>query len=58
MLGATADTDNVGGFAFNMILSKKRADAVVAALIKDWAPSRDFAVLVCVNQGGPRRPSR
>jgi len=29
-------TDNVGGFDFNLNLSKRRADAVVAALSKDY----------------------
>lgn len=35
-------TDNVGGFDFNMRLSKARADAVVAALVRNYgiAPAR------------------
>jgi OmpA-OmpF porin, OOP family len=35
-LHVVGHTDNVGGFEFNMGLSKRRADAVVAALVKDF----------------------
>ncbi len=35
-LRVVGHTDNVGGFEFNLALSKKRADAVVAALVKDY----------------------
>ena len=36
-LHVVGHTDNVGGYAFNMALSKRRADAVVAALQKEYA---------------------
>ena len=41
-LHVVGHTDNVGGFEFNLGLSKKRAEAVVAALVKDYgvAPGR------------------
>ena len=29
-------TDNIGGYEFNMGLSKRRADAVVASLVKEY----------------------
>ena len=35
-LHVVGHTDNVGGLASNMVLSKKRADAVVAALTKEY----------------------
>ncbi|NTW82682.1 MAG: OmpA family protein [Chlorobiaceae bacterium] len=35
-LHVVGHTDNVGGYEFNMGLSKRRADAVVAALVKDY----------------------
>jgi OmpA-OmpF porin, OOP family len=50
-------TDNVGGFDANVALSKRRADAVVAALVKDYqiAPAR----LTAFGAGmtGPRAPN-
>ncbi|NTW57241.1 MAG: OmpA family protein [Chlorobiaceae bacterium] len=35
-LHVVGHTDNIGGFEFNMGLSKRRADAVVATLVKDF----------------------
>lgn len=35
-LHVVGHTDNVGGYEANMSLSKRRADAVVAALVKDY----------------------
>jgi outer membrane protein OmpA-like peptidoglycan-associated protein len=41
-LHVVGHTDNVGGFDFNLGLSKRRAEAVVAALARDYgiAPGR------------------
>jgi outer membrane protein OmpA-like peptidoglycan-associated protein len=41
-LHVVGHTDNTGGYAFNIALSKRRADAVVGALQKEYAisPSR------------------
>ncbi len=35
-LHVVGHTDNIGGYEFNMGLSKRRADAVVASLVKDF----------------------
>ncbi len=40
-LHVVGHTDNVGGFDANLALSRRRADAVVAALIKDYALGKD-----------------
>jgi len=37
MLGVVGHTDNVGGEKYNLGLSRRRADAVVAALVEDYA---------------------
>ncbi|MCX6179356.1 MAG: OmpA family protein [Chlorobiales bacterium] len=36
-LHVVGHTDNIGGYEFNMGLSKRRADAVVAALVKEYS---------------------
>jgi outer membrane protein OmpA-like peptidoglycan-associated protein len=35
-LHVVGHTDSVGGFDSNMVLSKRRADAVISALVKDY----------------------
>lgn len=40
-LHVVGHTDNVGGFDANLALSRRRADAVVAALVKDYALGKE-----------------
>lgn len=50
-------TDNVGGFKFNMDLSKRRAEAVVAVLVKDYGVSTQRLIPYGVAYLAPLAPN-
>ncbi|WP_222872448.1 OmpA family protein [Hankyongella ginsenosidimutans] len=53
----TGYTDNVGGFDANVMLSKRRADAVVAALVRDYRIQPARLTGFGAGMTGPRAPN-